>query len=224
MNNKLFPTASNTLASPKSSSESPIGVHTLPDEQLKEMLRPGREFESKLESMLGQLPMGTTHLILVNINDYSIAPRALLHYFQSQKMPGVYVTTNRPYADLLKAIPNAPTNVHYVDTITALTGRETPDAASVTYLDSPLALVELNMAIAEKLKGVVANQKFLVLDSISTLLVYNAPQSVEKFCHTVIAKNRQENTLALFLMIESDEHRTVVETLSQFVDNVVSIR
>lgn len=201
----------------------PAGMRTLSDEQLRALLRPGREFESKLESVLGQLALGTTNLLLVSVKDYSAAPHALLNHFQSKKMPGVYVTTNKPYSDLLKTISLPPGNVHYVDTITSLTGRETIDAASVTYLDSPLALVELNMAIAEKLKATVSNQKFLVLDSISTLLVYNTPQSVEKFCHTVIAKNRQENTLAVFLMIESEEHRAVVETLSQFVDNVIPI-
>jgi hypothetical protein len=62
------------------------------------------------------------------------------------------------------------------------------------------------------------------VDSISTLLVYNSPQSVEKFCHTVIAKNRSENVIGVFLLIESEEHRSVVDTLAQFVDNVVFIR
>lgn len=197
--------------------------HVLPEDQLTDLLRPGKEFESKLSGSVSNLSMGTANLLLIHVKDYSQAPAALLTSFQKQKMPGVYVTINKPYSDLIGHIRSPPENVRFVDVITALTGRATTDTASVMYLDSPLALVELNLAIADQLKALVSNQKFLILDSVSTLLVYNSPQSVEKFCHTVIAKNRQENVISFFLMIESEEHRSVVETLAQFVDNVIPL-
>lgn len=196
----------------------------LSDEQLQELLRPGKEFESKLQGHLSTFSPGTASLIIVRVGDYNSASRAILHYYQRTKTPGVYVTINKPYTDLIKGLVVVPENVRYVDSITALTGRGTPDLPRVTYLDSPLALVEMNLAIADELKLVVSNIKFLVVDSISTLLVYNSSQSVEKFCHTVIAKNRSESVVGIFLMIESEEHRSVVDTLAQFVDNVVFIR
>lgn len=196
----------------------------LSDEQLQELLRPGKEFEGKLQGYLSTFSPGTSNLIIVRVGDYNAASRAILNYFQRVKTPGVYVTINKPYSDLIKGLSIVPENVWYVDSITALTGRGTPDLPRVTYLDSPLALVEMNLAIADELKKVVSNVKFLVVDSISTLLVYNSSQSVEKFCHTVISKNRSDSVVGVFLMIESEEHRAVVDTLAQFVDNVVFIR
>lgn len=199
------------------------GTKTLSDEQLSDLLRPGKEFENALTSTITTLAMGTTNLLILKLKDYSIAPRALLSYFTAQKMPGVYVSINKPYADIVKTLATPPAQVQFVDAITALTGRGTEDNQTVTFIDSPLALVELNLAISDRLKGLVSNQKFLILDSISTLLVYNSPQAVEKFCHTVIAKNRNENVVGIFLMIESEDHRDVVETLAQFVDNVTTV-
>ena len=200
------------------------GNHVMESDQLMEMLRPGREFELKVQSLLKALPMGTANLLIIPLKDYSMMARALISYYSQEKMPGVYVTVNKPYADVLKLVSSLSTNVKFIDAITALTGKGTEDNAIVTYLDSPLALVEINLAISDMLKEVVSNQKFFILDSISTLLVYNSPSSVEKFCHTVIVKNRNENVVSLFLMIESEEHHSVVETLSQFVDNVRTIR
>jgi hypothetical protein len=200
------------------------GNNLLSDDQLQELLRPGKEFENKVQGYLSTFKPGTSNLILVRVGDYNSAARSLLQYFQHVKAPGVYVTINKPYTDLLKGLTIVPENVHYVDSITALTGRGTPDTLHVTYLDSPLALVEMNLAIADELKKIASNTKFLILDSISTLLVYNSSQSVEKFCHTVIAKNRNENVIGVFLMIDSEEHRSVVDTLAQFVDNVVFVR
>ncbi|MFH0969845.1 MAG: hypothetical protein V1776_00055 [Candidatus Diapherotrites archaeon] len=194
------------------------------EKDLQELLRPMHEYESKIKGAAGNLLPGTTTLFLLSVKEYSSAPCALLSYFQSKNMPGVYVTINKPYLDLVKTLSTAPDNVKYVDVITALTGRETVDLPHVTFLDSPLALVELNLAIAEKLKLIASNSKFLIIDSVSTLLVYNSTQAVEKFCHTVIAKNRSENLICLLLMVESEEYHAVVETLSQFVDKVESIQ
>lgn len=200
-----------------------VGNTSLSDDQLQELLRPGKEFESKLQGHVSTFNTGTTNLIIVRVGDYASTAKALLGYFRQSKTPGVYVTINKPYSDLVKGMTSPPENVTYVDSITALTGRGTPELPHVTYLDSPLALVEMNLAIADELKKVVSNKKFLVLDSVSTLLVYNSPQAVEKFCHTVISKNRNETVVGIFLMIESEEHRSVVDTLAQFVDNVVFI-
>jgi archaellum biogenesis ATPase FlaH len=204
---------------PKSS----VGTHAASDDELQELLRPARAFESRVEEIVKSLPLGTTHLLLLSIKEYASSSHALLSFFGEKKMPGVYVTVNRPCADIIHGMKNPPENVKYVDAITALTGRDTVDTINVTYLDSPLALVELNLAIAENLKKVVSNQKFLILDSVSTLLVYNSSQAVEKFCHTIITKTRSENLVGLFLMVESEEHRAVVETLAQFVDSVVTV-
>jgi hypothetical protein len=196
----------------------------LSDEQLSELLRPGKEFENSLHALVNTLPMGTTNLLIVRLKDYASAPHALLTYFSQKKMPGVYVSVNKPYADIVKTLAQPAPNTQFVDAITSLTGRGTEDNQVVTFIDSPLALVELNLAISDRLKNMVSNQKFLILDSVSTLLVYNSSQSVEKFCHTVIAKNRNENVVGLFLMIESEDHRAVVETLAQFVDNVITVK
>ncbi len=208
-------------------SNSPPEKSALSDEQLSELLRPGKDFENALGASIKTLPAGTTNLLIVRLKDYATTPRALLTYFAQEKMPGVYVSVNKPYMDIVKTLPNKETSIpqtQFVDAITALTGRGVEDNQVVTFIDSPLALVELNLAISDRMKGLVSNQKFLILDSVSTLLVYNTPQSVEKFCHTVIAKNRAENVLGLFLMIESEDHRGVVETLAQFVDNVITVK
>ena len=197
---------------------------SLSDEQLSELLRPGKEFENSLFATLRTTNPGTINLLVLKLKDYSSAAHALLTYYSTQKIPGVYVSINKPTQDILKTFNVQLAQTQFVDAITALTGKGTDDTQQITFIDSPLALVELNLAISDRMKGVVSNQKFLIVDSISTLLVYNTPQSVEKFCHTVIAKNRSENVTGLFLMIESEDHHDVVETLAQFVDNVIVVK
>ncbi|QQR92826.1 MAG: hypothetical protein IPJ89_01110 [Candidatus Iainarchaeum archaeon] len=197
-----------------------VGNQLWTDDKLIDFLKPGKEQESKLASQLSQLPAGTSGLLIVPSNQYSIIPRAVMEYFSQKNIPGVYVCVNRPYLDLVRG-NNPSSGIKFVDVVTALTGKELTELPNVQYLDSPLALVEMDMAISENMQNIASNQKFLFVDSVSTLLVYNSPQAVEKFCHTIISKNRNASTLVILLALDTVEHKNVLDSLHQFVDQSI---
>lgn len=199
------------------------GTKVMSEEQIQELLKPGKEFESKLNTVLEGMKEGTANLIVVSVKEYPIASKTIICYFNQKQIPGVYVTTNKPYRDLIKIPQTNPVTIHYIDVITFLAGKETIEEPNVTYLDSPLALVEIDVFIQEELQKIASSKKFLCMDSLSTLLVYNSPQSVEKFTHSVISKNRQEKTIIVLIMAESEENERVIDTLGQFVDQTTHI-
>lgn len=200
-----------------------VGNQLWSDDKLLDYLKPGKEQESKLAAQLSQLAPGTSALMVVPASQYASVPRAVIDYFSQNNVPGVYVCVNRPYLDLVRG--NTPfSGIKFVDVVTALTGKDLTELPNVQYLDSPLALVEMDMAISENMQNIVSNKKFLFIDSVSTLLVYNSPQAVEKFCHTVISKNRNATTLVILLALDTAEHKNVLDSLHQFVDQSIVMR
>ncbi len=200
-----------------------VGNQLWSDDKILDYLKPGKEQESKLAAQLSQLAPGTSALMVVPASQYASVPRAVIDYFSQNNVPGVYVCVNRPYLDLVRG--NTPfSGIKFVDVVTALTGKDLTELPNVQYLDSPLALVEMDMAISENMQNIVSNKKFLFIDSVSTLLVYNSPQAVEKFCHTVISKNRNASTLVILLALDTAEHKNVLDSLHQFVDQSVVVR
>lgn len=204
-------------------SDTKVGNQLWPDDKILDYLKPGKEQESKLASQLAQLSPGASGLLIVPSSQYSYVPRAVMEYFSQKNIPGVYVCVNRPYLDLVRGTTPS-SSIKFVDVVTALTGKELTELPNVQYLDSPLALVEMDMAIGESLQNIASNQKFLFIDSVSTLLVYNSPQAVEKFCHTVISKNRNASTLVVLLALDAAEHKNVLDSLHQFVDQAIVMR
>ena len=200
-----------------------VGSELWADDKLVEFLKPGKEQESKLINQFMQMKPGSSNLLIVSPHEYAPTPAAAISYFTRQNMPGVYVCVNRPYMDVIKSIGTPPSNIHFIDVVTSLTGKDPIPLPNVHYLDSPLALVEMNVTISEQLQKIASNQKFLFLDSISTLLVYNSSQAVEKFCHTVISKNRDANTIIILLAVNSEENKNTLGSLHQFVDQSYSI-
>ena len=199
-----------------------IGNQLWPDEKILDYLKPGKEQEAKLIAQLSQLAPGSSNLVIVPSNQYSSVPRAVIEYFSGKDIPGVYVCVNRPYLDIVRG-SNPSSGIKFVDVVTSLTGKEMTDLPNVQYLDSPLALVEMDVAIGESMQRIASNQKFLFIDSVSTLLVYNSPQAVEKFCHTVISKNRNSSTVVVLLALDTAEHKNVLDSLHQFVDQSLQL-
>jgi archaellum biogenesis ATPase FlaH len=69
----------------------------------------------------------------------------------------------------------------------------------------------------------VLEGKFLILDSVSTMLVYNSPEEIERLIHALIIKCRKWRMKTILLAIENAKQDKIVETISQFCDSVAKI-
>jgi len=115
--------------------------------------------------------------------------------------------------------------VKFVDLVT-----RTSDSAhalieegKVTYVDSATDLTEIIIAIDKQMDSIKENKKFFILDSLSTLLVYNSPTSVEKFTHSLISKIGQHTSRGALIFVYSRDHEGVIQTISQFCDKVIRV-
>jgi len=82
--------------------------------------------------------------------------------------------------------------------------------------------MELTVQIEQGLQN-NSKEQFVVLDSLSTLLLYNKADSVEKFVHTLAGKIRQKKAMGLFLMVRLKENEDIIRLLSQFCDHTIEI-
>ena len=63
----------------------------------------------------------------------------------------------------------------------------------------------------------------LVLDFISTLLIYNDKSSTEKFVHTLIGKTNANKSSALLLTSDAKQNEVITKTIAQFVDKTIAL-
>lgn len=201
--------------------DSKVGSKVLSTEELIALLKPGRELEAKAEAWLKDLKGGMVTLWVADLKNYADLNRFLIQYFLKKEMQGVYVTINRPFEDLVKGVQlQGAKGIQFVDMITLSSGGQAVKADNCMYLESPVNLFELNEAVEKGLARVQGEHRFLVVDAVSTLLIYNKPDEVEKLVHTLASKARSMNAFTALLMVENQENKGVLETLSQFVDKV----
>ena len=65
--------------------------------------------------------------------------------------------------------------------------------------------------------------KTLILDTLSTLMLYNNAETVGKFMHAVTGKLRNWGVKSVILTMEEETDKEIISQISQFVDKVVKI-
>ena len=162
-------------------------------------------------------------LTLIDPIRYQDAVVDLLRYFIGRTPHGVYVSLNKPYAVLTKAFDRAgiaPSSLFFVDGITNVPAVEEDSFHAA--LGSGVDLSNLCIGISRAVSK-ITGEKFLFLDSLSTLLIYNDPRAVAKFAHLLTEKMRRWGTSGSLLTVEMNAERDVVSQLAPFCDKVVKI-
>jgi KaiC/GvpD/RAD55 family RecA-like ATPase len=130
---------------------------------------------------------------------------------------------NKPFVVLSKAFGKAGIasgSIFFVDAVTNVASAE--QDATHSCLGSRIDLGNLCIGIS---KAVSRNgqEKFLILDSLSTLLIYNDPKTVAKFAHLLTEKMRRWGLSGSLLTVDTDTERELVSQIAQFCDKVVRI-
>ncbi|HSU72374.1 MAG TPA: hypothetical protein VLJ21_00815, partial [Candidatus Binatia bacterium] len=146
-----------------------------------------------LRKELEQLPDTAVVLLLLNVRQYFEGiVEALRVLVEEENRSGVYITVNKPYGtlrELLRERDVDTSKLYFIDAISQTVTQPKLVNPKVTYLPNPQSLTDISLAFgtaAESLTG----KKFLFLDSLSTLLIYNETGSVAKFAHFLTLKMR----------------------------------
>ena len=89
------------------------------------------------------------------------------------------------------------------------------------YLGDPHDLTSVSIAIDQAI-GSMKGEKFIVFDSVNTLLNYNNESVVIRFMHSMTAKMRSENARAVILSVDGMNEK-ISSQLSQFCDKSIEV-
>jgi KaiC/GvpD/RAD55 family RecA-like ATPase len=183
---------------------------------------------AELMDYLRKQPREFIVLISVNAEDYLKTNLEVLKILINEdNLPGAYITVNKPYKTMKKNLASEgidTSKIKFIDCITRSAGGEI-DAADkgVIHLDSPENLTGLGVAMGEAIRSIPGDEKFLFMDSLSTLLLYHNAGTVAKFSHFLTGKMRIWGLRGVLMALEKDSDPELIDQLSQFCDAVVKL-
>lgn len=180
---------------------------------------------TKIEKELKGFANGKVLLVLVKFKDYATTSLILIKYL-TEKMNkyGIYITVNRPFnnlVDILKKNGIDISKLFFIDCITKKAGGKSERKENCLFISSPSSLTDLGIAIDEAINSLKGTNKFLFVDSVSTLLLYNSAVTIAKFSHFVSGRLRVKGFDGILFSIESETDAKLINTISQFCDKTI---
>lgn len=135
-----------------------------------------------------------------------------------------YLCVNRPYAAVSDNISKnnlGSEKFFYIDTLTKNV-QAPPQVDNCIFVSAPNALTEISVSITKAITE--HNCNMLLVDSLSSFLVYEKPHSLIQFIHSVITKLRVNNAKAVMIALNEDLNSELVKDLHMFVDKVIEMQ
>jgi len=144
----------------------------------------------------------------------------------SEEKTGVYVTASRPYRFISSEMQrrNINTdNILFLDCISAMAGEHSSGNEKCIFVENPAALEEISMHINSLTSRIKSDEKFLIMDSVSTLLIYNSTNSVKEFSMFLINKMRLEGLNGMLVIIEKEAPEDLKQILIAMCDKTIYV-
>ncbi len=158
---------------------------------------------------------------------YEEANMHLLSFLVNRKKAsGSYVAISKPYNYTLNLLGNKgikTDNIHFIDCLTKSLGSKAINAKNCVFVESPAHLTELGIALHNYFTSSEQKNRFLYIDSISSLLIHNSIDAVLKFVHYVTGKMRVFGFNGMLLSLHEETDKKLIGQLSQFCDKVIHL-
>lgn len=177
------------------------------------------EFDREVKDLKEYIALAT-----VDAKNYQKTNLLLVkHLTKNKKIPGVYVTLNKPFEVMKKEFQKTGIDTRliiFIDAVTKTSGGKTEKTKSCLFIGNPENLSDISMAMDQAVRALPGKERFLFFDSLSTLLMYNRIETVARFIHFLAGKMRVWKVKGIIISLEKT-NTELIEELSQFCDVVI---
>jgi KaiC/GvpD/RAD55 family RecA-like ATPase len=118
-------------------------------------------------------------------------------------------------------------NIGVVDCVTKHQGRSASDTELVKYASSPLDMTGIGIKFSEFVEEFYTErnvtQNRVLVDSLSTLLMYSDLQTVFRFMHVLTSRIEDADAIGIHVIESTAHDQEALNTLNQLFDGIVEV-
>ncbi len=178
-----------------------------------------------LEKELSDLPEGWIVLLETSAEKILEVSLAVIKILTDKNYTGLVISANRPCNNLLSLYEKNSINTKKVMILCAICksqGGDAKNAENIIHLERISALTDMSISLSEAIKKTKGN-KFIFIDSITTMLIHNQPNVFAIFIHSILTKMRMDMVSGLLISLENETNREVRADIAQLCDRVIKV-
>jgi hypothetical protein len=138
----------------------------------------------------------------------------------------VFVSVTKPFQTLSQQFDYIKdmNNVRFIDCISRAAGIS-QEQKNVIFVESPTMLEKIGLEIMNAFKEVDPKiKKYLVIDSITNMIIYNDPEIVTEFFYHIINRTRARDIHTISMAIEEEGLEGYLNRLVYLNDKILKVR
>lgn len=163
-------------------------------------------------------------VILINVSEKKLietTTQILKDYIMEKGYYVVYVTVNKPFSTLIEIYKREGINTDKIFIVDATTPYTEPHRiGNGVFVGSPKELTNISISTLSAIKKFELS-KILILDSISTMLLYNNFDIVRDFIRFISDKMRELKITFVIMGIKELADEKIVSRIGQFCDKII---
>jgi len=146
------------------------------------------------------------------------------HLIDERGYIGIIISASRPYKNLIQLYQQKGIDANkilIIDCISKSQSVNLDEAGNVLYLDAVSDLTSISLAVNGSMERISGN-KFVFIDSITSMLIHNSPSIFARFIHGILTKMRISGTSGLLISLEKEADHEIRAEIAQLCDKIVT--
>jgi len=163
-------------------------------------------------------------LVKVESKKYTKISLEIIKYFTTIA-EGIYVTLNKPYFSLRRMFEKEGVELSrliFIDCLTRQLGGEEIDSERCIYLNSPDP-TQLQIAIERAMDLITSENRFIYLDSLSTISLYKSFETLIKFLRHITGKIRLRGFVGTIFTLEKEMDESYYSQISLMCNEIIEV-
>lgn len=175
-----------------------------------------------LSDLKNDLLKNRTTCIVFPVKDYPILINDLVKTLSENYGKIIYVSLNRLYNPLKRKMQQDKIDTSkflFVDCVTRTAVAQPEEHDDCIYVSAPNALTEISIAITKIIQ--THYPEILIIDSLSTLLIYESQMSASQFIHSISNKMNAFGVNACFTILNGEKEQPLIKDMNLLLDKVI---
>jgi len=140
---------------------------------------------------------------------------------------GIYITLAKEYPELAKHLQQQNIDLGklaFIDGVSQMYCVSQVDAPNVTYVDGPLSIDAISQRVTEIGKQIPGDKKFVFLDSITTVLLYNSLERTVHFSQFLLNSFKEMQLVGVVVSVaEGFANQNLIKELTASSNEVINL-
>ncbi len=175
-----------------------------------------------LKKQLSQLKEGQIILLETSAENSFNATCIAIEILTKKEFAGIILSSAKPCNTLIESFTKKKISTKKLFILDCVHGSKeiNPDFKNVLHLSGASDLTSISIAINEAILS-IPGKKFLLIDSIAIMLIYNKQEIFAKFMYSILAKLQTNKINGILISVTSSTDNKLRDQLAQMCNKVI---